>query len=75
VVGGAVGAGGAAGEGGVVPGVGAGGGASPPIGAELVGGPLVASAGLPPQATSVPARGMAAMPLRTRRRTAKFLLL
>ena len=52
-VGGTAGAGGAVG--GVVPGVGAGGGVSPPMGAEVVGGVLVASAGFPPQATSVPA--------------------
>lgn len=70
-VGGTAGAGGAVG--GVVPGVGAGGGVSPPMGAEVVGGVLVASAGLPPQATSVPASGMAAIPLSTRRRAVKFV--
>src|SRR3989344_4212341 len=43
-------------------------GGPPPMGAEVVGGVLVASAGLPPQATSVPASGMAAIPLSTRRR-------
>src|SRR3990167_6602507 len=52
---------------------GGGGGVPPPMGAEVVGGVLVASAGLPPQATSVPASGMAAIPLSTRRRAVKFV--
>src|SRR3990167_7758187 len=55
------------------PGWGGGGGRPPPMGAEVVGGVLVASAGLPPQATSVPASGMAAIPLSTRRRAVKFV--
>src|SRR3989344_2567165 len=49
------------------------GGVPAPMGAEVVGGVLVASAGLPPQATSVPASGMAAIPLSTRRRAVKFV--
>src|SRR3989344_2549201 len=48
-------------------------GVAPPMGGEVVGGVLVASAGLPPQATSVPASGMAAIPLSTRRRAVKFV--
>src|SRR3989344_4840671 len=43
------------------------------VGGGVGGGVLVASAGLPPQATSVPASGMAAIPLSTRRRAVKFV--